>query len=135
MFRKLIYLLACLLIFVGCKKTDKIFTLKTIQLNHYSAHQTNEELLWLKVLDTDLVTVLAETDRYPSKYTLPARFAIHPSLPLPLYAQHYTIQLWGDSTGLLGECIVDMDDYKIVFPIDMEVDSETLGVSIQGSWQ
>lgn len=132
---KIVLIISLLFSFSACKKEDKVFTFKTIQLNHYSPKEIPKQLLSLKVLEDDHMTVIAETEKYPSEYTLPAQFAVQPQLSLPLYAQKYSIQLWGDVTGFLGECEVDMHHYKIVFPIDMEVDSESLGVSIKGSWQ
>ena len=132
---KLLFILTLLFTCMACDKEHKDFTVKTIQLNHYKPHGLPKQLLYLKVLENDGTTVLAETDQYPSEYTLPARFIVHPQLSLPLYAQNFTIQLWGDVTGFLGECEVDMHNYKIVFPIELEVDSEELGVSLSGSWQ
>ena len=132
---KLLFIITLLLSCLACKKEDKVFTLKTIQLNHYSPRDIPKQFLYLKVLESHDTTVLAETDTYPSAYTLPAQFGIHPQLSLPLYAQNYTIQLWGDVTGFLGECEVDMHHYKIILPIEMEAENEELSVSIKGSWE
>jgi len=132
---KIIFIITLLFSFVACKKEDKVFTLKTIQLNHYTPKGIPKQLMYLKVLENDHITVIAETDKYPSEYSLPVQFGVHPQLFLPLYAKNYYIQLWGNVTGFLGECEVDMLHYKIIFPIDMEVDSEELGISIKGGWE
>lgn len=133
---KKILFITLLFLSISCKKEDKIFILKTIQLNHYKMHaDTSKQNLFFKILNPRGSILLAETGSYPSAYTLPAQFGVHPHVSLPLYAQNYSIQLWSDRSGLLGECEVDMQAYKIIFPIEMEVESENLEISIAGSWE
>ncbi|WP_400261937.1 hypothetical protein ACFX5U_20515 [Sphingobacterium sp. SG20118] len=133
---KNILFITLLFLSISCKKEDKIFILKTIQLNHYKMHaDTSNQNLFFRVFDPRGSILLAETGSYPSAYTLPAQFGVHPHVSLPLYAQNYSVQLWSDRSGLLGECEVDMHAYKIIFPIEMEVEGENLEISIAGSWE
>ena len=118
----------------GCSKDDKTFSLKTIRLNDYRKTNLPIQKLHLEVYDGN--TPMTYTDSYPSDLTLPATFAVHPAVPMTLYNNKtYQIRLWGDSTGYLGSCNINMDEYKIIFPIGMEVENDSLSVSIMGSWK
>lgn len=129
-------LMICLvLLCTGCKKENIAFTLKTIRLHEYRHANLPTQLLYLKVCEDDTAMVLAHTNGYPSSLTLPATFSVHPAIPMTLYKKHYRFQLWGDVSGYIGGCRVDMDEYKIIFPIDMEVTNDSLSISISGSWK
>lgn len=129
----LILFLAVLL--TGCTKDNKTFSLKTIKLNDYWQGNLPVQKLHLEVFDDNTSVPLSQTDPYPSELTLPATFMVHPSVPMTLYNKTYRIQLWGDVTGYISSCQINMDEYKIIFPIDMEVKSDSLTVSIAGSWK
>ena len=128
------FFLLLVVLFAGCKKEDSVFTLKTVKLNKYP-HTSISQRLYLKVFNENLNTVLSQTDVYPSDLTLPASFSITPQISLKPYKEHYRFELWGDVSGLIGSCQMNMDDYKIIFPIDMEVKSDSLIISATGSWR
>lgn len=94
-----------MVLLASCGKENRTFSLKTIRLNEYS------------------------------RSALPATFGIHPHIPMTLYNRTFRFQLWGDVSGFVGGCEVDMRSYKIIFPIDMEVKSDSVGISIVGSWE
>lgn len=119
----------------SCAKDDTTFSLKTIRLNNYARKTTVTQKLHLEVFDDNKTVALASTDLYPSDLTLPASFRVDPAIPMSLYKKAYHVQLWGDSTGYIAGCDIHMDEYKIVFPIDMEVKNDSLNISIMGSWK
>ena len=132
--RKIIYLFL-LILSTGCTKENKIFTLKTIRLNDYRQKYLPVQKLYLEILEDNAATRLAHTGVYPSDLTLPASFKVEPTIPMMLYDKTYYVQLAGDSTGYIGRCQVNMDEYKIVFPIDMEVGNDSLNISLIGNWK
>ena len=119
----------------SCAKNDKTFLLKQIKLNHFAQHEIVQQSLYLKLYESSGTSPIKTTDVYPSDFTLPASYAIHPKLALKLYQQNYRVELWGSEDGKLGSCEVDMDNYKIIFPIELEAESELLSVSLSGSWE
>lgn len=131
--RKTLRILLVALI-VGCTKDNKTFTLKTISLNGYKKTNGLSELLYLKVLD-DHAILLAQTKGYPSNLTLPTTFNVMPNVPMTLYNRSYTVQLWGDTTGYISSCKIDISEYKIIFPINIEVRNDSLSISTAGSWR
>lgn len=132
--RKIIYLFL-LILSTGCTKENKIFTLKTIRLNDYRQKYLPVQKLYLEVFEDNAATRLAHTGVYPSDLTLPASFKVEPTIPMMLYDKTYYVQLAGDSTGYIGRCQANMDEYKIVFPIDMEVGNDSLNISLIGNWK
>lgn len=124
----------CSLLLLSCNKDKKTFTLKTVKLNSYTQSKHSAQNLFVKVVDEN-GTVLNITDNYPGSFTLPATFAIDPTLKLKLYKNQYAVQLWGDSIGLIGSSEINMDEYKIIFPIDMETKSEDVSFNVAGSWR
>ncbi|PSK91215.1 hypothetical protein B0I18_106227 [Taibaiella chishuiensis] len=132
--KKLCFLLL-LITAAGCAKNNKTFTLKTIRLDDYRHNTIPAQGLYLKIYGDPAAATLAQTASYPSELTLPAVFTVSPALPMTLYKNACTVQLWGETTGYISSCSVDMHAYKIVFPIDMEVKSDSLDISLQGSWQ
>lgn len=123
------------LLLTGCTKDNKVFTLKTIRLNAYSEANLPAQKLYLEVFEDNGTTPLAHTAFYPSGLTLPALFKVAPSIPMTLYSKNYYVQLSGDSSGYIASCRINMEEYKIIFPIDMEVENDSLNVSIMGSWK
>lgn len=110
--------------------------MKTIQLHSYDKTQVSDQNLFIKVVDNNLSTVLAITDNYPSRWTLPATFIIKSKPQLHLYNnEHISVQLWGDSSGFIGSSTIHMKEYKIQFPIDMETKEGTTSFSIAGTWE
>ena len=132
---KNIFFAFLVLVFASCKKESVNFTLKTIKLNHYSAADLPVQKLYLKVFEADKNDEIIHTDKYSSDLTLPAVFNAQPVVQLIPYAKSYRIELWGDDSGLIGSCKTNMDEYKIIFPLDMEVKSNNLSVSIAGTWK
>lgn len=127
------YFLLLAILFAGCAKENKTFSLKTLRLNDYREKNLPVQKLHLEVFDGN--TQLVHTDDYPSELTLPATFGIHSAIPMTLYNKTYLIKLWGDSSGCIGTCRIDVDAYQIIFPIDMEVKNDSLSVSVMGSWK
>ncbi|WP_353145416.1 hypothetical protein [Chryseobacterium sp.] len=133
---KILSLFTFIIFCISCSNDDNIFHLKTIRLNEYELHKSlPEQHLYLKVFDNENTSSMTETESFPSYLPLPVTVKADPSPQMNLYARPYRIELWGDVSGLIGSCTVNMDDYKIVFPIDMEVKSENLEVSLLGSWE
>lgn len=128
-------LLLLAILFAGCSKDNKTFTLKMIRLNDYKRVNAPTQKLYLQVFEDNTKEPMAYTDFYPSDLTLPATFKVQPAIPMTLYKKVYYVQLWGDSSGYISTCRINMDEYKIIFPIDMEVKSDSLNISIMGSWQ
>lgn len=122
------------LLLAGCSKKNKEFTLKSVTLNSHAAASPSE-LLYVRFLDgADTQHVLATTTAYPAGLPLPAVLSVHPAFELPLYKHPFFVQLWGDSSGLIGTAKIDMDEYKIIFPLEMEVKSADLDVTVSGAW-
>jgi hypothetical protein len=132
--RKILYMLP-MLILAGCAKDNKVFTLKMIRLNEYRKINLPVQKLYLEVFEDNDTIPMAHTAVYPSDLTLPASFKVEPSIPITLYSKDYYIQLSGEVTGYIARCKVNMDEYKIIFPIDMEVENDSLNISIIGSWK
>ncbi|PZF74752.1 hypothetical protein [Taibaiella soli] len=131
-----IVLIALLAVVIGgCTKENKTFTLKTIKLNNYLRANLPAQKVYLKVFDDANAAALAETELYASDLSLPATLNVHPSADMTLYKKGYHVELWGDSTGYIASCNIHMDDYKIVFPIDMDVKNDSLNVDIMGGWR
>lgn len=126
----------CCLIFISCKKDRYIFTMQYIKLNQFEKSKYPSQNLTIKVVYSDNSTmVLGSTDPYPSNLTLPVTFAIHPPPQIHLYKDHISVQLWGDSTGLIASSNIDMKEYKIIYPTDMETENDSVSFSVMGSWE
>jgi hypothetical protein len=110
--------------------------MKNVKLNSYSKSNLPNHYYSLKVVDTDNQAVLANTEKYPCDLTLPATFLISSHPKLNLYQRdHISIQLWGDSTGLLAASTIKMAEYKIQFPIDMEMTEGAVSFGVMGTWE
>lgn len=132
---KKVFALFLVFISAGCTKDNKTFTLKTIRLNNYRKMNLPVQKLYLEVFEGNAVNPLAHTAVYPSDQTLPASFKVEPAVPMTLYKKVYYVQLSGDITGYISRCSVNMDEYKIIFPIDMEVENDSINISIMGGWK
>jgi len=122
---------------VSCKKDRYIFTMKTIKLNSFRKVNIPSQYLTVKVVNENSGnSVLATTGKYPSDFTLPALFALDKPVKIHLYKEdHINIQLWGDSTGFIASSTIDMKEYKIIYPIDMETKNDSVSFSVLGSWE
>lgn len=133
---KIVLISIFVLSFTSCSKDRYEFTMKYIKLNSYHKSLYPDQNLFLKIVDANNAnTVLAQTESYPSTLPLPATFALHSHLRIHLYKEHLAIQLWGDSTGLIAASTINMDEYKIIFPIEMETENENVSFSVMGSWK
>ncbi|MBO9202376.1 MULTISPECIES: hypothetical protein [Niastella] len=127
--------LALTAILVSCNKKGQDFKIKSVTLLKHRPLQYPQELLRVKFLDgADSQKVIGITSGYPANLPLPATMLVDPAFKLKLYSQPCYVQLWGDSTGLIGSSKVNMDDYKIIFPLDMEVENEDMKVTLTGKW-
>jgi len=134
--KKIFILVLCLSATLGCKKDRYEFTLKAVKLNSFHKKHHFSENLFIKIVEpSDTTSVLATTDIYPGNITLPATYAVHPGLLRHLYVNPVTLQLWGDSSGFISSNTLDMKEYKIIYPIDMEVENEEVSFSLLGSWK
>lgn len=128
-------ILCMVILFTGCAKDDKSFSLKTIKLHGYQQANLPAQKLHLEVFDGNTSVALAHTGPYPSELTLPVTLMVYPSVPMTLYNKTYRIELRGDITGYISSCKVNMEEYKIIFPIDMEVGNDSLHISMAGGWK
>lgn len=131
----LISFCAVLFISTSCKKKkERIeFTLKSLTLKAFEKESLPEQNVYLKVLQEG--TVLAETYNYPSKYTLPAKFGLEQSVQMNFYKNDYTVELWGDSSGYIGSNPIHLEDYKIIYPLDMETENNGIEIVLSGTWK
>ncbi|MGN6180879.1 MAG: hypothetical protein ACTHNW_16980 [Mucilaginibacter sp.] len=132
---KNIFLGLLTVVLAGCAKNNKNFTLTSIQLNGYKHVNIPAQHLYLKVFNDQLAVPLTRTQLYPNDLPLPAIFNVSPTISMTLYKKSYHIQLWGDSTGYISSCRINMNSYKIIFPLSMTAKSDSLSVTINGSWQ
>ncbi|WP_347219173.1 hypothetical protein [Chryseobacterium sp.] len=133
---KILSLLSLIFFCASCSNDDNIFHLKTIKISEYAQHKSlPEQHFYLKIFDNSSTESIAHTEDFSGSLPLPVILKAEPSPEMYLYAKPYRIELWGEVSGFIGSCTVNMDDYKITFPIDMEVKSNNLEVAIQGSWE
>lgn len=133
---KIIFFLLCIVFATSCKKDRYIFTMKTVKLIGYDKEKFPEQNLYIKVIDTYPSNVLATSETYPSKQTLPATFNLSPHPEVHLYKnKNITIQLWGDISGYMESSTINMKEYKIIFPIDMETEEGETKFGVAGTWE
>lgn len=126
----------CAVFFIAtcCKKKEKIeFTLKSLTLKSFEKDSFPEQNVYLKVLREGVI--LAETDYYPAKYTLPAKFGLEESVQMNFYKNDYTVELWGDSSGYIGTNPIHLEDYKIIYPLEMETENNGIEIVLSGTWK
>lgn len=134
-FKTLLYLIPFAWL-LSCNNDDNTFHLKSVKLNEFSQRKDlPKQKLYIKAFSDDLPVALAQTEDYPSDMPLPASLKIYPTANMNLYGKPYHLELWGNINGYIGRCNINMDDYKIVFPIEMEVENDSLNISILGSWE
>jgi hypothetical protein len=133
--KQVIAALALAGLLVSCNKTKQDFKINTVTLIAHRPVQHPQELLYLRFLDgADSSQVIGVTSGYPANLPLPATLLVTPAFRLQLYRNPCYVQLWGDSTGLIGSCRVNMDNYKIIFPLEMDVENAEMKVSLAGKW-
>lgn len=119
----------------ACSKQNQHFKAKSVTLNGHEILNYPHELLRLRFLDgLDSTKVLGSTTGYPADLPLPAVLAINPGFTIQLYKDPCYVQLWGDSSGLIGTAKVNMNHYKIIFPLEMEIKSAGFDVTLAGVW-
>ncbi len=132
---KNILLFTFVLLFNSCDKQNKYFELKAIKLTSCHIPRDPIRKLSFRIVDgIDNNSVLGVTDKFSTESALPITLGVSPKVRSKLYKQSYVIELIEDSGGIVGACTVDMDKYKIIFPIDMEIENEQMNISISGSW-
>ena len=126
---------ALVMVLLSCNKKGQDFTIRSVTLLAHRPLQYPQELLRVKFLDgADSQKVIGVTSGYPASLPLPAMMLVNPAFRLKLYRQPCIVQLWGDSTGLIGSVKLNMDDYKIIFPLEMEVANQDMKVTLTGKW-
>ena len=134
--KKVVLIGLCSLMLWSCKKDRYEFTMKSIKLNschksHYPSQGLSLKIVWANEPNS----VLANTEPYPSTLTLPATFDVSAHPKVHLYKEPIAIQLWGDSTGFMASSTMDMKEYKIMFPIEMETKNDSVSFTVIGSWE
>jgi len=128
-------ILTLMLPFFSCSKKNQEFKIKTVTINDYQGGKYPQELLHIRFLDgADSQHVLGMTAGYPAWLPLPAVLSVEPAFHIQLYKHPCYVQLWGDSTGLIGSYKMNMDKYKIIFPLEMEAKGTGMDVTLNGSW-
>ena len=133
--KDIIATIALVMVLTSCNKKGQDFKIRSVTLLAHRPLQYQQELLRVKFLDgADSQKVIGVTSGYPANLPLPATMLVDPSFKLKLYSQPCYVQLWGDSTGLIGTVKVNMDDYKIIFPLEMEAGNSDMKVTLTGKW-
>lgn len=125
-------------IFTGCKKKEKIeFILNSLTLKSFKKENLPNQKLFIKVvmLENSSDEVLATTDKYPSEYTLPTKFGLDNPIKMNFYKNTYVVELHGDSTGYIGRNTININDYKILYALDLETEKDGLGIILSGTWR
>ncbi|MBS1652094.1 MAG: hypothetical protein JSU07_08810 [Bacteroidetes bacterium] len=126
------------LTFCACKKNKDInFTLNTLTLKADNLINLPKQNLYLKLLlvTGNAKTALTTTGIYPSVYTLPAVFAIDKPVVMNFYKNNYAVALYGDSTGFIGSNAININNYKILYPLEMDTENNGLGIVLGGTWR
>jgi len=133
---KIVFYLLCIVFACSCKKDRYLFTMKTVTLNKYNKSNFPDQNLFIKVIDTYQYNVIAKSETNPSTQTLPTTYNVAPHPQIHLYKDgKITIELWGDSTGYIGSSTINMKEYKIQFPLDMETTDGTTTFTVAGTWE
>nr|WP_067054562.1 hypothetical protein [Mucilaginibacter sp. L294] len=119
----------------ACQKDDQNFKLKTVTINAYTRKDLPLQRIYVKIVDAiDTQRVIGTSASYPSNLPLPVTLGVTSSLKQALYKHTCLVQLWGDAAGLLSSKRMDMNNYKIVFPLEMDVENEEMDISLSGNW-
>lgn len=133
--RKCFLLVASSVLLFNCDNEHKEFQLNSIKLKSYKKSDNIGEKLYFRVVDGgESDKILATTDRFSANSTMPILLGLDAKVRYKLYSEPFLIQLVSDSTNVIGSTFVNMDEYKIVFPIDMEIENEEMDITISGSW-
>ena len=119
----------------ACSKEDENFKLKTVTLTAYKGAALSQQRIYIKIVDAaDTARVVGKSASYPSDLSLPATLGLESAVKQPFYKNTCYVQLWGDTDGMISSVKVNMDKYKIIFPLAMEVGNEVFEVTLSGSW-
>lgn len=137
---KYLFLILFAFIFLSssCKKRKNIdFTLDSLTLVSFDKHAYPEQKIFLKVLQlgSDSDKVLTITDNYSTEFTLPAKFGIKPHLTMNFYKNDYVVELWGEFSGFICRNEIHIEDYKIIYPIEMETENNNVVIELAGTWK
>lgn len=132
------YITLLVIIIIGitaCRKDDQNFKLKKVTINAYIRKDLPLQRLFIKIVDAiDTQRVVGTSASYPSDSPLPVTLGVNSALKQSLYKNTCLVQLWGDLSGLLSSQTIDMNHYKIVFPLDMDVKNDVMDVTLSGNW-
>lgn len=123
---------------LGCHKRKKIeFHLKKLSLNKLEKENYPDQHYYLKVIELHdgANKTLIVSENYPSDVTLPAEYAVNPTLSINFYTNDFAIELWGDSSQLIGTNKINLDDYKIIYPLEMDTEHDEIGIALHGTWK
>lgn len=132
----IVLIFTCLL--SSCHKKENIeFTLNKLTLNAFEKEKYPVQNYYLKLVDIheSLQTTIYTTDVYPSTQTLPVNYGITPAPQLNFYKSDYAVELWGDSSQLIGTNPIHLEDYKIIYPLEMETEHAEISISLHGTWR
>lgn len=132
------HIILAFLLVVGisaCSKKDENFKLKTVTLTAYKGKTLSQQHIYIRIVDAgDTTRVVAKSSSYPSDLPLPATLGLESAVKQPFYKNTCYVQLWGETDGLISAVKVNMDKYKIIFPLAMEVGNEVFDATLSGSW-
>ena len=133
---KYITLLAIIIVsMTACQKDNQNFKLKTVTINAYTNKSSGLQHVYVRIVDAaDTQRLVGKSASYPSNLPLPVTLGITSSAKQALYKQTCIVQLWADSTGLISSQRINMDSYKIIFPLEMDVKNKDMDVMLSGSW-
>lgn len=126
------------LLLVACKKKEEIeFTLNSLTLKSGKLNDLPVQKIYLKVLklDDSNQEVVITTNKYSSEYTLPVKYSIDEPVKMNFYKHTYAVALYGDSSGYIEKNIVNINDYKILYPLDMETENNGFAIILSGTWR
>ncbi|MCA0429639.1 MAG: hypothetical protein LCH32_03980 [Bacteroidetes bacterium] len=136
-----IYVLSFLLIILnyGCKKKNENidFYLNSLTLKTNNVNNLPKQNLYIKVIQIQNSNqiILATTNSYPSYFTLPVKFGLEKSIEMNFYKNTYVVSLYGDSSGCLSTNSINIKDYKILYPLDMDTENNGATIVLSGTWR
>lgn len=123
----------------ACKKKNESidFHLNSLTLKSTVLNNLPKQNLYLKVIQIKNFNEieLASTNKYPSNYTLPVKFGLEKSISMNFYKNDYKISLYGDSSGCLSKNTINIKDYKILYPLDMDTEDNNTTIILSGTWK
>lgn len=51
------------------------------------------------------------------------------------YKNTYVVSLYGDSSGCLSTNSINIKDYKILYPLDMDTENNGATIVLSGTWR